>query len=122
MSPRFFSPCLWFPWLIVDFEVLERVQKRTVNMILGLKGRTYKEKLIELNLTTLLWNKSNPLTFNILKDLDSVDHIVWFKRVGDKNGRLMGPPPLRDEPGNTECTPLNIHLNTRIYTPEYKAQ
>jgi hypothetical protein len=41
------------PWLEADKEVLEKVQRRAVNMISGLKARTYAEKLRELGLTTL---------------------------------------------------------------------
>ena len=38
----------WSPWLVSDIEVLERVQKRAVNMIVGLRSKTYEDKLIEL--------------------------------------------------------------------------
>jgi hypothetical protein len=49
---KFASPA-WSPWLEADKEVLEKVQKRAVNMISGLKAKTYEEKLRELGLTTL---------------------------------------------------------------------
>ena len=41
------------PWLVQDIEVLEKVQRRAVNMIVGLTGRTYEDKLSEVNLTSL---------------------------------------------------------------------
>ncbi len=40
----------WSPWTQQDKEELERVQRRAVGMVSGLKGTTYKE---ELGLTTL---------------------------------------------------------------------
>ncbi len=43
---EFASPA-WSPWLEADKEVLEKVQKRAVNMISGLKAKTYEEKLRE---------------------------------------------------------------------------
>ena len=43
----------WSPWLVQDIEILERVQKKAVNFIVGLSGKTYEEKLSELNLTSL---------------------------------------------------------------------
>ena len=49
---EFASPA-WSPWLEADKEVLEKVQRRAVNMISGLKAKTYAEKLRELGLTTL---------------------------------------------------------------------
>ena len=43
----------WNPWLKADIECLERVQRRAVNMVSGLCGTTYAEKLNEVGLTTL---------------------------------------------------------------------
>jgi hypothetical protein len=33
----------WSPWLQKDKETLEKVQRRAVGMVSGLKGRTYEE-------------------------------------------------------------------------------
>ena len=60
-------------------------------MIMGLKDRTYEEKLTELNLTTLLERSKRfdlVQTFKILKGLDRVDHSTWLKMVGGTKGRL----------------------------------
>ena len=43
----------WSPWSIADKEVLEAVQKRAVQMVTDLKGRTYEERLAELGMVTL---------------------------------------------------------------------
>ena len=43
----------WSPWTAAGREVLEQVQKRAIRMVSGLRGRDYKERLAELNLTTL---------------------------------------------------------------------
>jgi len=48
-----FSSPAWRPWLQRDKDLLERVQKRAVNMVGGLRGQTYEEKLNELGLDTL---------------------------------------------------------------------
>ncbi len=48
-----FSTPAWSPWLAADVEVLERIQKKAVGMIVGLKGKTYAEKCSELNLEQL---------------------------------------------------------------------
>ena len=42
----------WIPYLAQDREALEKVQRRMVNMIPGLRGR-YEDKLRELGMTTL---------------------------------------------------------------------
>ena len=43
----------WRPWNLGDIEAMERVQKRAVRQIEGLKGKTYEEKLLEIGLESL---------------------------------------------------------------------
>ena len=43
----------WSPWLKGDIEVLEKVQKRAVGMVIGLRGKTYEEKLREVGMYSL---------------------------------------------------------------------
>ena len=81
----------WSPWLIQDIEILERVQKKAVNFIVGLSGKTYEEKLSELNLTSLDDRRKKfdlVQTFKILNGHDRVDASIWFTTVGDSANRL----------------------------------
>ena len=48
-----FSVQAWSPWYVKDVDLLEGVQKRAVNMIVGLRSSTYEGKLREVGLTTL---------------------------------------------------------------------
>ena len=48
----------WCPWYENDCEVLERVQKRAVDMVVGLKATGYHDKLKELNLPSLRERRS----------------------------------------------------------------
>ena len=48
-----FSVQSWSPWYDKDIELLEKVQRRAVNMVVGLTSHTYEGKLKELNLPTL---------------------------------------------------------------------
>ena len=43
----------WSPWYCKDIEILEKVQERAVNMVVGLRSKCYHDKLRELHLTTL---------------------------------------------------------------------
>ena len=43
----------WSPWLKKDIELLEQVQKRAVDMVVGLSSTSYNEKLKELKLLSL---------------------------------------------------------------------
>ncbi len=48
-----FAVQAWSPWFAKDIEALEKVQKKAVNMVSGLKGSTYEEKFEELGMLTL---------------------------------------------------------------------
>ena len=48
-----FAVQAWSPWYVKDIELLEQVQRRAVNMVVGLRAKSYEGKLKELNLTTL---------------------------------------------------------------------
>ncbi len=43
-----FAVPAWSPWTKADSEVLEKVQRRAVGMVTGLKSRDYEERLKEL--------------------------------------------------------------------------
>ena len=79
------------PLPVSDVKVLERVQKRAVNLIVGLKSKWYKDKLIELGLTPLeIRRKRYDLvqTFKILNCFDKVNPSIWFCTVDNQHTRL----------------------------------
>ncbi len=56
----------WSPRTEADKAVLEKIQRRAVSMVSGLKGQSYEEKLLELNLPSLedsrqMWSKPSRL-------------------------------------------------------------
>ncbi len=76
---EFASP-VWSPWHIGDIEILEKVQRRAVNFITGLKGVTYEDKLKELGILSLVDRRSRAdliQVFKILKGIDDVDSSSW---------------------------------------------
>lgn len=48
-----FAVQAWSPWLVKDIDMIEKVQERAVNMVVGLRSNDYQGKLCELNLTSL---------------------------------------------------------------------
>ena len=85
-----FSIPAWSPWSQCDIDILERVQKRAVNLITGLKGKSYLEKLQELGLMSLEQRRSRfdlLQTFKIIKGFDNVSKDIWFDLVGPDNPR-----------------------------------
>jgi hypothetical protein len=79
-----FAGPAWSPCLEADQEVLEKVQRRAVNMISGLKAKTYEEKLLELGLTTLEERRHQTdmaQVYKIITGKDMVNSEVWFQKV-----------------------------------------
>jgi hypothetical protein len=71
----------WAPWMEGDKESLEKVQRRAINMISGLRSQQYGDKLSELGLCTLEERRHQldmVQTFKILKGVDNVDKSTWF--------------------------------------------
>ena len=86
-----FSVSAWCPWTAVDKDVLERVQRRAVNMISGLSGRNYEDKLKELRLESLEKRRIHIdmlQTFKIIHGFDDVKSDTWFNTVGSGEHRL----------------------------------
>ncbi len=78
---EFASPA-WSPWTEADKAVLEKIQR----MVSGLKGQSYEEKLLELNLPSLDERRLQAdmvQTFKIVKGIDRVDHRTWFQLAAD---------------------------------------
>jgi hypothetical protein len=81
---EFASPA-WSPWLEADKEMLEKIQKRAVNMVSGLRAHTYEEKLKELGLTTLEERRHQAdmvQVYKIVNGKDMVDSQTWFQLAG----------------------------------------
>ena len=84
----------WSPYTKVDKDKLEKVQRRAVNMVAGLKGKTYEQKLKEVGLTTLEERRERGdmiQTFRIIHGIDQVERETWFTMGNerDREGAAM---------------------------------
>ena len=90
----------WSPWLKRDIEILERVQRRAVNLVVGLKGESYEEKLREVGLLSLYDRRRRGDVIQVWKALNglSIINSEMFQHVDTINSRV------------TRCTskPLNL--------------
>jgi hypothetical protein len=78
----------WSPYTQGDKDKLEQVQKRAVNMVAGLRGRSYEQKLREVGLTTLEERRIRGdmiQTSRILNGIDHVDASTWFDMAADRD-------------------------------------
>ena len=86
---EFASPT-WSPWTEQDKALLEKVQKRAVNLVAGLQGNTYEDKCVELGLETLEKRRTKQdllQTYKILHGVDKVDPRSLFTLTGPVIGR-----------------------------------
>ena len=85
-----FSSQAWAPWSAADIEVLEKVQKRAINMVSGLRSQEYEARLRELELTTLKERRHQAdmaMVHRIITGKDNVDPAEWFSPASD-NARV----------------------------------
>ena len=76
----------WAPYLRKDVLALERVQRRFMRMIPGMKGLTHEERLRTLGLYSMEFRRMRGdliETYRILKGLDRVDVGKMFPLVGE---------------------------------------
>ena len=100
-----FSTPVWTPWLKTDIDLLEKVQIRAVNMISGLSGHTYEEKLRELNLQSLVDRRTRfdvIQVYKILHDHDKVNPETWFEFENRRNTRSSHYLNLKIKHRNTD--------------------
>ena len=93
---EFASPA-WSPWTEADKSCLERVQRKAVGMVSGLKGDTYQERLQELGMVTLAERRHQTdmlQVYKVLNGKDKVMHSEWFVKTasGERVTRSAADP------------------------------
>ena len=79
----------WSPWLQSDKEMLEKVQRRAVNMVSNFQARNYQDKLLEAGMTTLEQRRERGdliHMFRIMTGKDDVKSSTWFQLTADRDG------------------------------------
>ena len=72
-------------------QVLENAQRRATRLVLKLRGLSYRERLVELNLSTLDYRRKRfdiIQVFKIIHKIDDIDMNVFF--LFDENTQLRG--------------------------------
>jgi hypothetical protein len=102
---EFASPA-WSPWQEGDKECLEKVQRRAVGMIAGLKSRDYSERLKELGLTTLEERRHQldmVQVYKIVNGVGGVKSEQWFKMSENvRETRRTDPTNIRIQAARLE--------------------
>ena len=88
-----FSTPAWSPWTEQDKEILEKVQRRAVNMVSSLKGKTYEERREELDMVSLEERRHQcdmAHVYKIVHGIDDVNKDTWFKFTGSETNSYPG--------------------------------
>ena len=70
-----------------DMKKLEKVQKRAVNMVAGLRSKNYADKLKEVGLPSLEERRSRGhmiQTFRFINEVDNVQAETWFTFASER--------------------------------------
>ena len=93
-----YCSCIWNPIYKSDQLDIEKVQRRATKICSGLKDKSYPERLIELNLTTLAYRRQRAdiiQVFRIMKQFDKIpfEQFFTFNESNTRgNGRKLIKP------------------------------
>ena len=97
-----FSSPAWSPWLEKDIECLENVQRRAVQMVTGLRGTRYEDKLTELGLTTRAERRHQTDMLQTYKILTGKDRV--------KSGSLFVMASANERATRSSADPMNLRV------------
>jgi hypothetical protein len=103
-----FAVQAWSPWQQADKEALEKVQRRAVGMVSGLRSRDYEDRLKELGLTTLEERRHQAdmlHMFKICNGVHGLDSKEFFRPPTDaaaRTRRNVDPLSVRPNHGRLE--------------------
>ncbi len=95
--------------------MLEKIQRRAVNMVSGLKAGTYEEKLKELGLTTLEERRHHAdmtQVYKILMEKDMVKSDTWFLSVNNAERNTRS----KADPLNLLIKPARLEVRRNFFT------
>jgi len=78
-APFEFAAPVWNPYSIGDIEKLEKVQRTATKITQEMKGRSYKDRLEALGLTTLEDRRERGDGIQMFKIVNSIEKVNWHK-------------------------------------------
>ena len=83
-----FSTQAWSPWSEADKQTLEKVQKKAIGMVTGLRENDYLPRLKELELETLEERRHQAdmvMMHKVMHGVGGLDHATWFEKANVSN-------------------------------------
>ncbi len=115
-----FAVPVWSPWSEGDKECLEKVQKRAIKMVSGLKSNNYEERL-KMGLTTLEERRHQQdmlQTNRILHGVDKVRRETWFSMAsGAERETRQASDPWNIRPQAARLEIRKNFFSQRVISP-----
>ena len=97
-----FSTPAWSPWTVADKDLLEKVQRKAIRQVTGLRGNSYEERLAELGMVTLEERRHRA-------DMAMTHQIVAMQDGGDRS-ELFTMATEAARVTRTAADPLNVRI------------
>ena len=111
-----FAVQAWSPWTAADKDVLEKVQKRAVRMVSGLRADTYEDRLKELGLLSLEERRHQAdmvLVYKILhgkEDIEAADMFSMAAEAVRVTRTAADPLNVRVRHGRLDCRKFSFSV------------
>jgi ribonucleases P/MRP protein subunit RPP40 len=115
-----FSTPDWSPWLQTDIKILEKVQEKFVNMLSGLSGLSYEQKLQELNLESLEKRRQQAdlvTMHKIMHRQGELDSEHWFDKIRGERITRAGNDQL-----NVKCRGGKLEVRRNFFSNRIEKQ
>ncbi len=86
----------WAPWNEEDINCLEKVQQKALNMVSGLRARTYEARLEELGLTSLAERRHQAdmaMVHRIVHEQSGLETATWFEMAAARRATRSAAHP-----------------------------
>ena len=70
-----YCSCIWNPLYKSDMQEIEKVQRRATKIIPGFKDKSYPQRLVDLNLTTLAYRRQRADILQVFRIIHQYDKI-----------------------------------------------
>jgi ribonuclease P/MRP protein subunit RPP40 len=107
----------WSPWTAADKEFLERVQKRAVRMVSGLRAVEYEQRLEELGLSTLEERRHQAdmqMVHKIMHKESGLDPQTWSESAGSTAHATWS----RSDPFNIKVRAGRLEVRRQFFSEE----
>jgi hypothetical protein len=109
------SPRICFTRLVSMDRDGQKIQRRAVSTVSGLKGNIYEDKPRELEMLTLRHQADMAQTFKMISGVDMINSDSWFQMVGQaERATISTDDPLNVRPKGARLEVRKNFFSSRV--------